>query len=578
MNWLNNIKVGVKLIGGFLIVAAIGAVIGIEGMLKSSELNELATEMYERETVGLRHASEANMQLIAAGRYVRSAVLASSLQQRDQYLAIAETQLKGMHNELDLAANTFASDQGKALAADTSKAATDFEAGIKQVMSTLRTEPLGEARGSAALLSGDVRIVSDKADDLMAKMVEYKFANAGELKAQTDHIYEGVRMLLITLTVGGVFLGIVIGVVLTRNLTRQLGGEPTAVAKVAAAIASGDLSTEIDTSKATRGSVIEAMNAMQESLREVVGTVRASSDSIATGSGQIATGNTDLSQRTEEQASNLQQTAASMEQLSSTVRSNADTARQASGLAMSASEVAAKGGDVVGQVVTTMEEINEASKKIAEITGVIDGIAFQTNILALNAAVEAARAGEQGRGFAVVAGEVRNLAQRSAEAAKEIKTLIGNSVEKVGAGTRLVDEAGRTMGDIVVQVRRVTDLISEISAATTEQTSGIGQISDAVMQLDQVTQQNAALVEESAAAADSLSQQAQRLVEAVGVFKLNSADAGSIPGRGHSAHADAARKAASTKSRASLPRKPVASTTTKSQPSVATESGDWEKF
>jgi len=520
MNWLNNMKVGVKLIGGFLIVAAIGAGIGTEGVLKSSELNALATQMYEGETVGLRHATEANMHLIAAGRYVRSAVIATSLEQRNQYLGIADARLKRMYEELDMAAKTFSSDQGRALAAETRNAAELFDAGIKRVIDMVRTEPLGEARGSAAMLSGEVRVISDKADDLMAKMVDYKFGNAGELKDQTDRIYVGVRTLLISLTIGGALLGVFIGVVLTRNLTRQLGGEPADVAKVAAAIAGGDLGTHIDTSKATRGSVIDAMNAMQESLRVVVGTVRASSDSIATGSSQIATGNTDLSQRTEEQASNLEQTAASMEQLSSTVRSNADTARQANGLANSASEVAAKGGEVVGQVVATMEDINMSSKKIADIIGVIDGIAFQTNILALNAAVEAARAGEQGRGFAVVAGEVRNLAQRSAEAAKEIKTLIGDSVDKVETGTRLVDEAGRTMGDIVVQVRRVTDLISEISAATSEQTTGIGQVSDAVMQLDQVTQQNAALVEESAAAADSLNQQAQRLVQAVSVFKL----------------------------------------------------------
>jgi methyl-accepting chemotaxis protein len=265
------------------------------------------------------------------------------------------------------------------------------------------------------------------------------------------------------------------------------------------------------------------MHEMQQSLRRVVSQVRASSDSIATGSSQIATGNADLSQRTEEQASNLQQTAASMEQLTATVQTNADTARQATQLAGSAAAAAGQGGAVVAQVVQTMDGITASSRKIADIIGVIDGIAFQTNILALNAAVEAARAGEQGRGFAVVATEVRTLAQRSAAAAKEIKTLIGDSVEKVEAGSQQVHQAGRVMEDLVAQVGRVNDLIGEMCSATTEQTQGIGQIGHAVSQLDQVTQQNAALVEESAAAAESLNQQAARLVAAVSVFRLEAA-------------------------------------------------------
>jgi methyl-accepting chemotaxis protein len=306
-----------------------------------------------------------------------------------------------------------------------------------------------------------------------------------------------------------------------RSVLQQLGGEPALVTDHVRRVAQGDLSQPINTSGAAPGSLVVALADMQQRLASLVGQVRNASDSIATGSAEIATGNADLSQRTEHQASNLQQTAASMEQLTATVKNNADIARQANQLAGSASAVAAKGGAVVGQVVTTMDDITTSSKKIADIIGVIDGIAFQTNILALNAAVEAARAGEQGRGFAVVASEVRSLAQRSAAAAKEIKSLIGASVERVEAGSRLVGDAGANMADIVAQVRRVADLIGEISSATAEQTSGIGQVSDAVTQLDQVTQQNAALVEESAAAAESLKQQAQRLAEVVGVFKLN---------------------------------------------------------
>jgi methyl-accepting chemotaxis protein len=271
--------------------------------------------------------------------------------------------------------------------------------------------------------------------------------------------------------------------------------------------------------------LIGSLQTMRDKLEGLIVGIRASVDQVATGSQQIATGNQDLSSRTEQQAASLQETAASMEQLTSTVRQSADSARQANQLAQAASSAAGKGGEAVGQVVSTMQAITESSKKIAEIIGVIDGIAFQTNILALNAAVEAARAGEQGRGFAVVAGEVRNLAQRSAQAAREIKSLISDSVQKVEDGSRQVNEAGSTMGEIVAQVKRVTDLIGEITAATGEQSAGIGQVGQAVSQLDQTTQQNAALVEQSAAAAASLKEQADRLAQAVAVFKLSRREA-----------------------------------------------------
>jgi len=269
--------------------------------------------------------------------------------------------------------------------------------------------------------------------------------------------------------------------------------------------------------------LLAALNDMQGSLGRVVADVRSNAESVATASAQIAQGNQDLSQRTEEQASALQQTAATMDELGATVRNNADNSKQANQLALGASSVASRGGAVIGQVVQTMKGIDDSSKKIADIIAVIDGIAFQTNILALNAAVEAARAGEQGRGFAVVAGEVRSLAQRSAEAAKEIKTLITNSVEQVEQGSVLVGQAGNTMEEIVGAIQRVSDVVAEISAASTEQSSGVGQVGQAVTQMDQATQQNAALVEESAAAAESLRLQAQALVQAVAVFKLKPA-------------------------------------------------------
>jgi methyl-accepting chemotaxis protein len=523
MEWFKTLKVGTKLIAGFLLVSIIGGIIGIQGILKSAQINDLAKVMYERETVGLRHVAEANIQLIAANRSIQNAILSHTTEERDSNLRALNERMTRICKELATAENTFVTEQGKNLLQNTRQAVQAFEAGTKKVAQLLQAESVNERRASTDLLFTEVRPLANKADDLMTELVERKRSNADRLSSETDAIYAGIRMLLISLTLGGMVTGVAIGVLLTRWLTQQLGGEPVDVANAASAIAAGDLSTPIDNSRARPGSVVDAMQHMQASLRNVVQSVRSSSDSIATGANQIAMGNADLSQRTEEQASNLEETAASMEELSSTVRNNSDTAKQAAQLAQSASGVATKGGEVVQQVVHMMEEINASSQKISEIIGVIDGIAFQTNILALNAAVEAARAGEQGRGFAVVASEVRSLAGRSADAAKEIKALIGDSVEKVAAGGQLVNAAGNTMQDIVEQVRRVTDLILEINAATLEQTSGIDQINNAVVQLDQVTQQNAALVEESASAAESLNQQAQQLVRAVAIFKLNAA-------------------------------------------------------
>jgi methyl-accepting chemotaxis protein len=312
-------------------------------------------------------------------------------------------------------------------------------------------------------------------------------------------------------------VGVVGGVLFSRSILRPL----ERAVHVARQVAGGDLTARVDAQGSDEvAQLLQAMQAMQDKLSAVVHVVRQNSESVATASAQIAQGNHDLSARTEQQASALEETAASMEQLSATVRQNADNARTANQLAQGASGFAVKGGEVVGQVVQTMKGINDSSKKIEDIIAVIDGISFQTNILALNAAVEAARAGEQGRGFAVVAGEVRNLAQRSAEAAKEIKRLIGDSVARVEQGSAQVDEAGQRMTEIVESIRRVTDIMGEISSASTEQSDGVAQVSHAVTQMDQATQQNAALVEESAAAASSLRTQAQQLVDAVAVFKL----------------------------------------------------------
>ena len=312
-----------------------------------------------------------------------------------------------------------------------------------------------------------------------------------------------------------------------RNVAKPLGGEPAEATFVANRIAAGDLTVHVPAAAGNDASLMAAMAKMRQSLAEIISRIHDAATTISTASGDIAAGNLDLSQRTEEQATSLEETASSMEQLASTVRQNADNASHANQLAAGASDVARKGGEVVRDVVQTMGAISESSRRIAEIIGVIDSIAFQTNILALNAAVEAARAGEQGRGFAVVASEVRSLAQRSAAAAKEIKDLIGGSVEQVTTGSKLVEEAGRTMGEIVTAVAKVTDVMAEISAASLDQSAGIEQVSKAIVQMDRVVQQNAALVEESAASAEGLRAQAQALVDTVAAFRLAQSEAAS---------------------------------------------------
>jgi methyl-accepting chemotaxis protein len=371
-------------------------------------------------------------------------------------------------------------------------------------------------------LFGEFAERANNIDDRLSDLARLKEADAKSAADRTTQIYENARAFMLMLVAGAVALGVVIGWFVARGLTRQLGAEPSEAAALAQGVSQGDLSAPIELRHGDTTSIMAALKAMQTSLAQVVANVRTNSESVATASAEIAQGNQDLSQRTEEQASALEQTAASMEQLGATVKQNADNARQANQLAQGASVVAVKGGAVVGEVVGTMRAINDSSKKIADIIGVIDGIAFQTNILALNAAVEAARAGEQGRGFAVVASEVRNLAGRSAEAAKEIKGLIAASVACVQQGNQLVDQAGTTMAEVVDSVKRVTDLMAEITAASDEQSAGVSQVGEAVGKMDQVTQQNAALVEESAAAAESLKIQAQRLVQTVAIFKLAS--------------------------------------------------------
>jgi methyl-accepting chemotaxis protein len=415
------------------------------------------------------------------------------------------------------------SERGKALLAEIADKRSAYIAVRKSYFDALKA---GDAAGADQLLNTGLMPAADAYSGKQRDLLDFQTGLVTKAIEASESTVKSQIALLIGLAAAAIALAMVMAWRITRSVTQPLA-EALAMSRD---VAGGNLTRQIKTSRADElGDLLRALAEMQSSLVHTVTQVRSTTDSINIASAEIASGNQDLSARTEQAASNLEETAASMEQLTSTVRQSADSARQANQLAASASEIAVRGGNVVGQVVTTMNEINASSKKISDIIGVIDGIAFQTNILALNAAVEAARAGEQGRGFAVVAAEVRSLAQRSAEAAKEIKGLIGSSVDRVEAGSRLVAEAGQTMSEIVGSVQRVSDIIGEITAASGEQSDGISQVNVAVNQLDQMTQQNAALVEESAAAAESLKDQATRLAQVVQIFRIDGLVSHALP-------------------------------------------------
>lgn len=414
--------------------------------------------------------------------------------------------------------------------------------------------------------------------DKMAKLSEYQFTGAANALQQSESAFTTFLWVDVLGVIGGLVAVFISAYYLLAAISRPL---KLAIDQFQA-IGNGDLTQQLKpTSQDEMGQLVSALENMRQSLMQTVTMVRQSSGSIAVSSEEIATGNMDLSSRTEQQAASLEETASSMEELTSTVQQNADNARQASTLASNASDVASKGGQVVGDVVHTMSSIKESSKKIVDIIGVIDGIAFQTNILALNAAVEAARAGEQGRGFAVVATEVRNLAQRSANAAKEIKELISNSVDKVEVGSRLVDDAGKTMDEIVISIKNVADIMAEITSASAEQRDGINQVSLAIGKMDEATQQNAALVEQAAAAASSMRDQANNLNHAVSIFKIDASDTGNKPPVVSPVKAvPKERPVAKRASVKSLPATPAPTPASRSTAKAAAPAGqdDWEEF
>ncbi len=511
---MSDMKIGTRLglTFGLLIVMMLAIV--VVGLLRFGSVAELNTRIVEEDWVKAEAANVINVTTRANARRTMELVLATDAAQLQAIRADIGVNKKTIDDALALLDRKVHLPEGKALLARLK------ELRAKYVQSFTRVAELVEAgngEGAVALLKSETLPALDALQEPINGLtaLQRKLAEADGQQALAD--IRGARTLMLALGTVALLLGAVLAYGITVSITRPLR---RAVA-VAQSVAGGDLSSQIEvTGRDETGELLQALSDMNNSLVAIVADVRRGSEAIATATSQIAAGNIDLSSRTEEQASALEQTAASMEELADTVKQNFQHGKHANHIAESASQVAVKGGAVVSQVVQTMEQINTSSRKIADIIGVIDSIAFQTNILALNAAVEAARAGEQGRGFAVVASEVRSLASRSAEAAKEIKGLIDASVHNVAEGCQQVERAGSTMDEIVVNVRRVTDIMGEITLASQDQTSGIDQINQAMGQMDQVTQSNAALVEQAAAAAQSLESQAQGLVRTISVFKL----------------------------------------------------------
>jgi methyl-accepting chemotaxis protein len=519
---MTNLKIGVRLGLGFGLVLILMIAMALLGVARMANIERSLDGIVNNNNVMIKAVFEMRQSVLSIGMATRNMALLTDADQvqkeadrisddRDEYNAYVEN--------LD---RLVTSDKGKAVLAKIAAARAVTDPLTDKVVSLLNESKQAEA---IPVLVSEVLPNQRKWIAALDEMVRIQEKQADLAVEEAHASYKSAFILTLVIAGAALLIGVGAAWLVTRSITAPLR---EAVA-VASRVAQGDLSGHVQVKSSDEtGQLMQALKDMNDSLVRMVSQVRSGTDTISTASSQIAAGNQDLSSRTEQQASSLQETASSMEELTSTVKQNADNARQANGLAASASEVAVKGGAVVSQVVDTMGSINESARKISDIIGVIDGIAFQTNILALNAAVEAARAGEQGRGFAVVASEVRNLAQRSAGAAKEIKALIEDSVEKVNAGSKLVDQAGTTMQDIVESVRRVTDVIDEITSASQEQTSGIEQINTAITQMDEVTQQNAALVEEAAAAAEALQDQASQLAQVVNIFKLDDYDVQSV--------------------------------------------------
>ena len=580
MAFFNDLKISAKLLVGFVLLLILTAFIGIFSIYELSSVNHSATELGTNWMPSVQAALGMKERISRIRSQEAQLVFAENQEEVDKYLGRVKEAITGLKENEAVYGNLISEPEERKLYAEYTKNVGDYLQ-ISDKMAALKKADNSEE--AVALLRGESSKVNSKLREIVDKIVKIN-VDGGTLAYQSSiRVYEHSRTLIVILLLVSLVIGFVLAFMLAGIVARPL----QYAVKVAQTVAAGDLSSHIEVrSKDETGLLLQALKDMNGSLMAVVSQVRKGTDQITFASTEIAQGNMDLSNRTENQASSLEETASSMEEITSTIQHNADNARQANQLSHSATEVAQRGGHVVSQVVDTMGSINESSKKIVDIIAVIDGIAFQTNILALNAAVEAARAGEQGRGFAVVASEVRNLAQRSAGAAKEIKELINDSVDKVAEGSRLVDQAGSTMSEVVESVKRVSDIISEITAAGLEQSAGISQINDAVTEMDTLTQQNAALVEQAAAAAPTLQEQAQQLTEVVSVFKLDGDEFQTRP-IANTKPSKATPKVATSAFKANKPAmkalaKPNKSTgqsqSTKTMASSTNAADEWEEF
>jgi len=564
-----NLKVGARLGLGFgavivmmLVVAALGAsnLRTIQGQLDDVVNHEFQKTALSNDILESVHS---------IGIYMRDSLMVSGKSNIQKELDGVYEKRKAIKEAVDRLQVAMTSEWDMAILSKVLDARTRYVGAQEKFIKLVEDGKQEEAK---AYMLEEAMALQDDYIVKLNELVAYQTAEMKKIGGQANAKVQSALTLIIAISLAAFGLAMVIGFLIARSITRPLRG----AVSVASAVAKGDLTQRIEVKSTDEtGQLLQALKDMNDSLAGIVAEVRSNTDSITTASQQIAQGNADLSQRTEEQASSLEETASSMEELTSTVKQNAENAKQANQLATNASDIAVKGGQVVGDVVHTMASISDSSKKIVDIISVIEGIAFQTNILALNAAVEAARAGEQGRGFAVVAGEVRNLAQRSAAAAKEIKTLIDDSVGKVEIGARQVDQAGATMNEIVQAVKRVTDIMSEIAAASNEQSAGIEQVNQAIIQMDEVTQQNAALVEEAAAAAEAMQEQAGVLMEAVSIFKL---EGGSVMSRAAAKpvakHSTAQATVHHQAPTAAVPARSARKLTKASED----KSGDWKEF
>ena len=515
MKWFYDLKIANKLNAAFLVVLAFIIALGGFSVAQLAEVNKAANDVSSNWLPSISTLSRISLALARSRSFDMQQLLTDDKKEELASRERADKQMAILAKEMAQYGTLVSEPREKELYPEMQRNIAAYQEAHVRIVKLFEE---GQKQAGYAILSTSSTEVYRKLQDQINELTEVNNKGAVASEQQASKVYQRARLAIIGLVGSCVVLAMLLSWWIARLVSRPL----TQAVSIARQVAEGDLTARIpdNTGRDETAQLMAALKQMNDNLLNIVQEVRTGTDTISTASAEIATGNMDLSSRTEQQAGALEETASAMEELTSTVRQNSDNARQANQLAVSASEVAQAGGQVVGKVVHTMDAINESSRKIADIISVIDGIAFQTNILALNAAVEAARAGEQGRGFAVVASEVRSLAQRSASAAKEIKQLIDDSVSKVGAGTTLVRQAGSTMSEVVESVKRVTDVVSEISAASTEQSVGIDEINRAVSQMDEVTQQNAALVEQAAAAAQSMQEQAAGLANTVSVFKL----------------------------------------------------------